>query len=207
MNNQPVVDRINNIFIWVTRIAVLNILWMLFTLAGIVVFGIFPATVASLKICLDWVNKKTEFSIWKNFVNEFKQSFFVANGAGWILLIVGFIFYINSQLFDRITGVIYFLSLFSFYFIIILYIFICAWIFPLIAHYQNNLFSHFRNSLIIGFGKLKYTFSIILFIFLIAYISLLYPGIIPFFTFGIGSLIWAWISAKVFNEIDENHLS
>ena len=28
MNNQPVVDRINNIFIWVTRIAVLNILWM-----------------------------------------------------------------------------------------------------------------------------------------------------------------------------------
>lgn len=205
MNDQPVVNRLNNIFIWTTRIALLNVIWILFVLFGLVIFGIFPATVASLCICMYWLKGKTDISIWNTFKREFKQSFIRSNGAGWILLVIGIIFFINFQLFDRISGGIYFLSLFSFYFVIILYIFITVWIFPLIAHYKNNLKGHFHNALILGFAKLKYTLLILILIFFVLYISLAYPGIILFFTFGLISLVWAWVSLKVFKEIDEKN--
>ncbi|BDG36084.1 DUF624 domain-containing protein [Saccharococcus caldoxylosilyticus] len=40
---------------WITRLACINILWMLFTLAGLIVFGIAPATVALFTIVRKWL--------------------------------------------------------------------------------------------------------------------------------------------------------
>lgn len=205
MNEQHIVNKINNIFIWTTRLAFLNLLWLVFMIFGLVVFGVFPATVASLSVCMYWINGKTDLPIWKTFKREFLHNFYISNGAGWLLLLAGSILFINYQHFDKISGVFYFFSIFSFYFVIIIYIALWIWVFPLMSHYNNKLTKHFFNSLILGFGKIKTTLLIILLLFLVIYISLSIPGMIPFFSFSIGSYFWAWFSLKVINEIDEEN--
>ncbi|MEC0304686.1 DUF624 domain-containing protein, partial [Terribacillus saccharophilus] len=43
------------LFEWITRFAYLNVLWILFTIAGGFIFGFFPSTIAMFTIIRDWL--------------------------------------------------------------------------------------------------------------------------------------------------------
>lgn len=60
--------------------AYLQMLWLIFSLAGLVVFGVFPATYALLSVWKqESLTSKQTFQI---FCEVFRRSFFVMNGAG-----------------------------------------------------------------------------------------------------------------------------
>ena len=66
----PTSGFIYNVLEWITRFAYLNLLWILFSLAGGVIFGFFPATIAMFAIAREWLkgNRNTNFNtFWKHY--------------------------------------------------------------------------------------------------------------------------------------------
>ncbi len=60
---------------WIMRFAYVNILWGLFTLAGLVLFGFMPATVAMFTVIRKWLMGETDIPVFKTFFASFKKRF------------------------------------------------------------------------------------------------------------------------------------
>ena len=79
---------------WFVRLAYINILWILFSLAGLIIFGFFPATVAMLATLRQYL-QKNDPPVFKTFWNYYKTEFFASNKLGAISVVIGFILFIN----------------------------------------------------------------------------------------------------------------
>ena len=76
--------------VWIARLAWLNLLWLLFTLAGLVVLGIFPATAAGYQIARDLVHRpeSRDEPMLPRFAAQFRAGLVRANLAGWLILAI-----------------------------------------------------------------------------------------------------------------------
>ncbi|MBU9723832.1 MULTISPECIES: YesL family protein [Bacillaceae] len=207
MNGSKVVNIVEVFFTWITRIVYLNVLWILFTLMGLVVAGLFPATMATISVARKWMLGDRDFSVLKTFKGFYSGSFLVSNVAGWIVASVGALLYLNYTVLVSLGDEVFFLVPFSFYLIVFLFSVMAVWVFPLYSHYEGGLKQHLKNALIIGIGKLHYTLSIWVLLFFIVYISLELPGIIPFFMFSMIGVCWTWITMTVLKKLDERESS
>lgn len=57
---------------WLFRLMWTNLLWIGFTILGLGIFGIMPATVAMFTVVRKWQMHETEISIW----SVFKETYF-----------------------------------------------------------------------------------------------------------------------------------
>lgn len=202
MNAQRIVNSLDRIFTWIMRLAAINLLWFLFTLKGLIIGGIFPATLSTLKIFRKWRLGNFEFHIWNTFKYEYRKEFAKSNTIGWILTIAGIILYLNYLAIQSISSVhIVFHA--AFYLLIFFYINLVIWSFPLLAHYDGKISQFFRNAIIIGFGRIHYTIAVLVYFFVVLYISLKFPGFLPFFTISAAAFGWIWISMDLFQKNDE----
>lgn len=203
MNGKGMVSSLDSILQWVTRIVMLNLLWFLFSLLGLFLLGIFPATVAALGISKRWINGEQDISLYKTFKKNYKEEFKIANIIGWIFISIGVILFINYRVIVGTETEFWIGTIFGFYFIVFLYSITVVWSFPLLIHYKNNWFQYLKIGLIIGLVKLHYTVGIYSAIIAIVYLSLRYPGVIPFFSMAIIAVIWYWLCSRVFKQIDK----
>ena len=67
MKGKQIVTSLDRILQWIMRLAVVNGLWILFSLFGLLVGGVFPATVAALGLSRKWILGEQEVKIWKTF--------------------------------------------------------------------------------------------------------------------------------------------
>ena len=202
MNAQSIVNSLDRFFTWIMRFAAINALWILFTLKGLLLGGLFPATLSALKIFRKWRLGDFEFSIWTTFKQEYKREFVKSNIIGWILVMAGMILYLNYLAIQTMnsTHIVFHAA---FYLVIFFYLNLVIWSFPQLAHYDGKITHLFRNAIIIGFGRIHYTLAIMVYMFTMLYISLTFPGVLPFFTVSAIAFGWIWISMNVFLKNDE----
>ncbi|MGY0702716.1 DUF624 domain-containing protein [Bacillus subtilis] len=62
---------------WIMRFAYTNLLWLFFTLLGLGVFGIMPATAALFAVMRKWIQGRTTFTCSKRFGRNTRVNFFV----------------------------------------------------------------------------------------------------------------------------------
>lgn len=76
--------------VWIARLAYLNLIWLLFVLAGLVVAGFFPAAAAGYQITRDWVHNPgtREEPIFRRFGALFRANLVRANIAGAVIVII-----------------------------------------------------------------------------------------------------------------------
>jgi len=201
MKSQQIVTTLDRIFTWITRLVVLNVLWFFYTLMGLIVGGIFPATLTVLKISRKWIMGEDQFPIWGTFKQEYRKEFVKSNLVGWILTIAGVILYLNYLVLKGMgdMNIVFYVA---FYLIILFYLNLVIWSFPQLAHYNGKVKHFFKNAIILGFGRFHYTIAIMVYIFIVLYISLRFPGVLPFFTISIGTYGWIWMSMKVFQKVN-----
>ncbi|WP_404455485.1 YesL family protein [Virgibacillus necropolis] len=202
MNGKGVVSSLDFILQWIMRLAIVNLLWILFSLLGLIVGGVFPATVAALGVSRKWIMGDQEIKIWQTFKHIYRQDFISANILGWLLSIGGGLLYANYRVIASSAGEIFFVIPFAFYLVVFLYTIIVIWCFPLLAHYQANWFHHIRNALIIGLTKIHYTIASGVFVIGVTYFSLEYPGVLPFFSISIMTVGCMWFSMQIFKKMD-----
>ncbi|KAB2335645.1 YesL family protein [Bacillus mesophilum] len=201
MNGNEIVSSLDKLFGWITRAVVLNLLWIFYTLKGLLIGGMFPATAAALGVTRKWVMGDVDISIRKTFKDKYKQEFVNANIMGWVLTFIGGILYFNYQLLLNTKEEVWIFVPFSFYILVFFFAIIVIWSFPLLSHFHNNWFEYMKIAFIIGLTKIHYTLAIGLSIFASVYLSLSFPGVIPFFSFSVPSLISIWLALQVFKKM------
>lgn len=131
---------------WITKFAYVNLLWIGFSLAGLIVLGFFPATIAMFTIIRKWLKGETDIPVFRTFWGTWRKDFFRSNGLGLLvaatsgMIILNLVFIKNSG--DSYTNVIQ-IPIYLFMFAAILTIF---YLFPVYVHYELKLFQMVKNS-------------------------------------------------------------
>ncbi|MED4040800.1 YesL family protein [Niallia taxi] len=185
---------------WVTRLAYLNLLWGLFTLCGLVVFGIGPSTVAMYSVSRQWLLGNTDIRIFSSFFAAFKQEFRKANLLGFILLGLAAIFYVDFKIMESMneeTSVmaIILLSLLLVFTVLLLFVF------PVYVHYDIPLVSTFKYAFLIGFTKPFHTLGLVAGGIGAIFVSLLHVTVIIFFSGSLFAVITTAFALKAFQSI------
>lgn len=202
MFGQQFVQSLDQMLRIILKAAWLNLLWLFFSLLGIVVAGIFPATVASLAIARKWIMKEEIQSIRKEFWQRYKMEFFKSNIIGWILTLFGGILWLNYHAIIQMGDALPIFVVFAYYFVIIVYTITLVWIFPILCNYHNEVFAYFKQAFIIGITKLPQTLFMCMLIFVILYISLALPTMLLFFTISLISVSVMYVSRGVFTKLE-----
>lgn len=134
---------------WITRFAYANLLWIVFTLAGGIIFGLFPATIALFAVCRDWARGDTDKPLFASFWQFYKQDFLKSNLLGLFVAAVAVIvavdiLYIQSISDEALNWTI--VPLFAFMLLFLLFLF---YLFPTFVHFDISVWQVIKNSFLI----------------------------------------------------------
>ncbi|GAB2559991.1 YesL family protein [Gracilibacillus alcaliphilus] len=128
----------------------LQILWLVFTLLGLGIFGAAPATVAVYRIQQRLIEEKQVVSIRGVFWQEYKQHFRQSNLLAWMLVVIGAVIYFDLQFFmASASSWSFYVSVF-FYILSVWYMITVLYILPVYVHYSLSVVGCFKQALIIG---------------------------------------------------------
>src|SRR5699024_3965581 len=178
---------------WVTRFAYLNLLWIIFSISGLVVFGFFPSTMAMFAIMRDWLTGKTDTPIFESFWNHFKSGFMKANLIGiFVIAIGGFIaldlFYIITNTFLDITWT--YIPLFAF---MLLFFLLLMFLFPTVVHYDLKPLQLIKNAFLIMLISPVHSLLILISLTAFFFIVKAFPAI----GFIFGGSFYAFITTRI----------
>jgi uncharacterized membrane protein YesL len=183
MDTSGFMESLNKLLEWISRLAFLNLLWISFSLLGLVIFGFFPATVAMFAVTRKWMLGNDEMSIFKTFWTAYKQEFLKSNILGLMISVISIILYIDFkfvQLADNSFASILYVPFFIITFIFISMLF---YIIPIFVHYDMKLSQVIKNSFFVMIMNPLSTFYMLIgsfgICFVLSYappICLLYSG-------------------------------
>ncbi|MBT2729552.1 YesL family protein [Bacillus sp. ISL-75] len=131
---------------WIARFAYVNLLWIGFSVLGLVVFGFCPATVSMFTVIRKWIMGESDIPVFRTFWNAFKKEFLRSNGLGIILVLLAGLIFIDLYYMKIDTSNLLQLShipLFLFIFAIIVTV---LYIFPVYVHYNVKFVQLFKNA-------------------------------------------------------------
>jgi len=193
---------------WISRLVYINILWLLFSILGLGIFGIMPATLAVFAIVNKWQNGQESFQVLREYWKYYKDSFLRINLLGLIMLVVGAILYIDLNYFQAAQGVFNQIIKYIFYLFIFLYLIDLIYIFPLFLKYEIKLRYIIKNALFFALLTPVETVKIILVLVIIALLFWFLPSLLPFLGVSLPVFLISWNSStsieKIEDKIQEN---
>lgn len=171
----------------VSKLAYLNLLWILFTLMGLLFFGLFPATIAMFA-ALRKIVLNEEFKLFSLFWKTYKKEFFKGNLIGLVLVLINGITYTNFVYFREATGTIEVL-LYPMGVMGILLLLMSLFVFPVYVHFDLQFLQLFKTSF--TFVLLYPLSSLSIVVNSSIYLIILYqlPALVVFFSVSIIGLI------------------
>lgn len=184
----------------ISKMAYVNLLWILFTVLGLGIFGFMPATVALFTVTRKWVMGDRDVPVFKTFWQTYRKEFFKSTLFGVILFVIGYIIYIDLVLlpsdgiFIVLRGGIFICAL--------LYAIVLLYIFPIYVHYDWKKRLYMKYALLVGASHPHYTLLILIGIVALYYIIITIPGLIPFFSVSVLAYIIMWTSYQVIKKME-----
>lgn len=201
----PTSGFIYNVFEWITRLAYLNLLWILFSLAGGLIFGFFPATIAMFAISREWLKGNFDIPILKSFWDYYRRDFLKSNLLGIFISIIIFliaidIIYIQGNTNGLLTWT--YIPLFAF---MLLFIMLLFYIFPAFVHYDIKVQYVMKNSFLIMLINPISSLLIILCLVPLFFIMKSFPALAFIFGGSSYAYITMWISLHAFNKANKKN--
>lgn len=187
---------------WIMKLAYVNLLWILFSILGLGVLGVFPATIALFTVLRKW-EMDEDIPIFQTFFQTYKNEFLKANVLGLVLSLVGYILYFNYIYITVIQGTIQLILSVVMLFAAILYFVIVLYLFQVYVHYDLKLFQYVRYSLFIGIANPIHTILMVALLALCAFFLYVVPGFLPFFFPSIFALVMMKVGLVSFEKIIE----
>jgi uncharacterized membrane protein YesL len=190
---------------WLAKMMYLHFLWVLFTVLGLGVFGVFPATIALFTVIQQWFKKEVDTPFFKGFYSVYKDQFLKSNTSGYTLVGIGAFLYL-----DMTISQTYIQSFYIHLFLLIIffvYLLTFLYFFPVFARYRLNFFSYFKQSLFIAIARPPETLAMVICLFLLYYLFRFLP--IAFFFVGSSIIAYplAWFSFRSFLQIEQKKLT
>lgn len=144
-----IIDRLYDICVWIMRLAYINILWIVFSAIGGFLLGLAPSTLAMYSVIRKWVMGEKEIAIFPLFWKSYKEEFFRSNTILLLLVLIGWVLYIDIEILKHISGIIFSILTIIVVSFIIIYIFVSLMIFPVLSHYQFKTLAYFKYTFLI----------------------------------------------------------
>lgn len=190
--------------IWITRLAYLNILWILFTVLGLVVFGLAPATTAMFSITRKWVLGESEVPMFKTFWETYKKEFLRSNAIGIILFVVIYLLSIEFQILRSVEGASYFIASYAVLAMLLILSILILYLFPIFVHFKLRFIDYFKWPLIIGILHPILTVFLLVVVGGLNLLTIIFlPGLIFFLNASITAYIVTWGVAKTFDKYED----
>ncbi|KAB8137599.1 YesL family protein [Gracilibacillus oryzae] len=186
----------------VTRLAWLNILWLISTLIGLILFGIMPATIAMFTVVRKWIQKDYDVNVFSTFVKAYKENFIRSNLFGIIIYVLGYVLsiflkytgYMNeSELYPVLFGIFILASFF--------YVMLILYIAPVYVHFDLTFWQYIRYAVTIGAVNLHYSICTLTLLAGIYFLSFRYPGFGLFFGFSLSAYIIMFLANIGFKQL------
>jgi len=187
---------------WISKFAYVNLLWMFFTLVGLIIFGIAPSTVALFTIIRKWIMGEHHIKIFSSFWEVYKREFKKANILWSSLVVVLLFMYIDLVLIQAMQGVLHYFFLTCFVIMSIILSIILLYIFPVYVHFEGTILHYYKSSILLGTSFPFRTFMMVLAVGTSIFIGLLFPGVaILFFGSGIAFALM-YFSYSIFAKMN-----
>lgn len=196
-------NAVHTFFDWVAKIALLNILWIIFTLLGLGVFGFFPALSASFAIARKWVSGYTDVKVIRSFWKYYKRDFWKSIGLGYILAIVAYILYLDFLFITVYPGDYVVLLTIPFIFISVLFTLTSLYVFPVFVHYQMKISQVLKSAFFIMILNPLPTFVMVLGLAGVLTILYFFQGLFIFFGISVISVVVMMPAYRAFKKAEE----
>ncbi|RFB15338.1 DUF624 domain-containing protein [Bacillus sp. HNG] len=184
--------------LWISKFAYINILWLGFSLVGLIVLGFFPATMAMFAVIRKWLMGETDIPVFHTFWSIYKVEFLKSNGLGLIIVIVGGLI-ILDLVFVKNFSVIQ-IPIYLFMFLAVLTL---LYIFPVFVHYELKIVHIIKNAfllmLINPLENLVMIVSLVTVFFVVKYI----PGLGFFFGGSLAGAIIMAVCYRAFKKMEK----
>lgn len=185
----------------ISKLAYVNLLWILFTILGFGLLGFMPATVALFAVTRKWVIGEQDIPVFSTYWKTYRREFLKSNLLGIALFVIGFILYVDLAFLPS-DGIFYTLLRFGIIICSFLFFIVLLYIFPVYVHYDWKNKLYLKYALLLGASYPHFTFSMIVGIAGLYFILMLIPGIIPLFSISILAYITMWVSYRVFKKVE-----
>lgn len=189
--------------IWATNLAYLNLLWVVFTILGLGLFGLFPATAAMFAIIRKWLRQE-EVPVFSTFWKYFRKEFVQSNLLGLIFLIIGYVLFVEFQILWGSNQMVYFIASFGVVALVIIYAIVSLYFFPIYVHFNLTNKELFKWPFIIGIMHPILTIFLFVAIGLLHYVTFMtIPALLFFFGGSVTAYIMMWGVAKTFPKYEK----
>ncbi|MFC0524716.1 YesL family protein [Pontibacillus salicampi] len=194
--------KINDIAMAMLKLIYINVLWIAFTLFGLILLGLMPATAAMFTVIRKWVQRDRTLMIFQTFRKTYVQEFWKSNALGLFLLIAGGILYIDFLFIGRQEGVVVYLLTPLLYILLVAYIVTMLFLFPVYVTFDHKLYTYIKQSFLIGITSPMESFLMLGATVLFSILILFIPGLLPLFLGSGIALTYTWLGIRAFNKVE-----
>src|SRR5699024_7934100 len=136
---------------WLFKFMFLHLLWIVFTIVGLGVLGISPATAGIFAVMQKWITEDADAPVFRTFFDTYKKEFISSNILGLILVVLAAFLYVDFIISKQMIQ--FFFVLFLILIFIFMSIFTLLYIFPVFVRYELILFYYIKQSLLIALAQ------------------------------------------------------
>lgn len=175
-------------------LVILNLLWIMFTLVGLIFLGLFPATIATFTVIRKWIQKEKDIPIFQTFFSAYKKDFLKGNVIAVILALIFYILYIDLQYLSVINATFYPVMLGVLVLAAAIFVVLTLYIIPVYVHFDLKLVQQFKYAILIGFTNLHVTIPLVAILAGLYYFFMKVPGFGPFFGVSVPAFVVMWFA-------------
>ena len=201
MQIDGLIKKAYNVCDWIAKIVIVNILWLLFTLAGLIVLGIMPATIALFTVVRKWTVSESDIPIFATFLRTYKKEFLQANYLGLFLVAIGSFLLYDLRLVLSMEGNFLAVLGVPLMIMILCYLLILLYIIPVYVHFELKFLQYFKYAFFIGILNIPTTLLMVMLLLSFCMLLSFLPGFIPFFSVSVISIIIMFGATTTFQRI------
>lgn len=188
---------------WIAKFAYINILWIGFSLLGLVLLGFFPATISMFTIIRKWLMGDTDIPIFSTFWSTYKAEFLRGNGLGLLIVAVSGLIMFDFVFVRNVGGSVVEVIQIPLYMLILAVILTMLYLLPVYVHYELKFFQMIKNSFLLmlvnPIENIVMVSGMVALFFLFKFI----PGLSFFYGGSLAAAIMMATCYLVFNKIEK----
>ncbi|PAD66368.1 hypothetical protein CHH83_24405 [Bacillus sp. 7586-K] len=187
---------------WIIRLVYANLLWMLFTLLGLGIFGFMPATVSLFALLRKWIIGNEVESAFTIFWTNYRKEFLKANLFGVMFLVIGLIIRLDILFFQDSSNIVFQILFVLMICLSLLYFITLVNFFPVYVHFDLSIFNYVKYAFLIGLSQLSSTLMMIFGSIIIFCLYWYVSGLIPLLCVSLFCLNIMWFGYRAFKKIE-----
>ncbi|MUK87396.1 DUF624 domain-containing protein [Ornithinibacillus sp. L9] len=177
-------------FEWFMRLVKLNVILLLASISGLVLFSLFPAVAASFAVADQWTKGNTDISVWKEFWKNFKAYYVRSQIVGYLIGSFVLIISVDLKFFNQVDVFMIKIPVMTVLVILLIGIAITIlYIYPTMLSFDLTVKKLFKTSFFTGLSYIHWSLFNLLGIVGMLLVSYRFPGVLFFLT-GSGIILW-----------------